>query len=324
MNKIKIAIDAGHGSNTPGKRTPPFTKNVDVNGNGKYDIKKGEQYREHYANVGVANYLYKELVNRGYEVIKTGWNDQNAKNNPDESLASRQNKIKKAKCDYSVSIHFNAYGDGTSFNSVQGVGVYIHSEYAAKSRDMAEKVLNELIKGTPQRNRGIKEARFAMCNCQTMNTKASILLELAFMTNAYEAMELMANSSFWQECAKEIADGIDKFCNCNNHEKIKKGGKITLYHTVVKGDTLSKIAAANNTTVEKLVALNKIKNPNRISVGQSIILVKYINYTVKRGDTLSNIAQTFLGDFRRYNEIMELNNLNTTTIYINQILKIPV
>ena len=36
---MKIAIDAGHGSNTAGKRTP-------------------SGYREHYANVVVANYLY--------------------------------------------------------------------------------------------------------------------------------------------------------------------------------------------------------------------------------------------------------------------------
>jgi len=43
-------------------------------------------------------------------------------------------------------------------------------------------------------------------------------------------------------------------------------------YTVVKGDTLSKIAKANGTTVDKLVSLNGIKNKNLINVGQVIKL----------------------------------------------------
>ena len=41
-----------------------------------------------------------------------------------------------------------------------------------------------------------------------------------------------------------------------------------IYYTVKSGDTLSGIAARHNTTVEKLVALNNIKNKNLINVGQ--------------------------------------------------------
>ena len=39
-------------------------------------------------------------------------------------------------------------------------------------------------------------------------------------------------------------------------------------YTVKKGDTLSAIAKKFNTTVGALVALNGIKDPNRIEVGQ--------------------------------------------------------
>lgn len=321
-NKPKIAIDAGHGSNTAGKRTPPFPKEVDIDGDNRIDIKKGEQYREHYANVGVANLLYEELAKRGYPLIKTGWDDANAMGDPDESLSSRQTKIKEAKCDYSISIHFNAYGDGKRFNTARGVSIYVHSEYPGDSYQMAEHVLEELAKGTKQTNRGIHKQRLSMCNTNTMNTKASILCELAFMTNEQEAVNLMANRDFWKECALEIADGIEKYCNCNNEELGTP--VITLYHTVVAGETLSKIALDFNTTVEKLVELNNIKNPNRIMEGQTLIIMKYIRYVVQKGDSLSKISLEHLGSANRYNEIMAINNLPNTIIYIGQILKIPV
>jgi N-acetylmuramoyl-L-alanine amidase len=203
----KICIDSGHGSNTPGKRTPPFKK---LFKSGSEAIKKGEQYREHYANTGIANLLYIELKNRGYEVIRTGWNGKDSRNDPDVPLSDRQKKIRDSKCDISVSIHFNAIGDGKSFNSADGIGVYIHDKFANDSKRLAVCVFNELTKGTKQKARGINAESFAMVNCKTMKTKASILVECAFMTNEREA-ELMANSKYWLETAVEIANGIDKY-----------------------------------------------------------------------------------------------------------------
>lgn len=46
-------------------------------------------------------------------------------------------------------------------------------------------------------------------------------------------------------------------------------------------------------------------------------------YTVKKGDTLWNIAKTYLGDGNRYGQIMHLNNLKNGNIKIGQILKMP-
>lgn len=324
MAKHKIAIDAGHGSSTAGKRTPPLPRDVDIDKDGRIDIRKGEQYKEHTANTGVAALLYNELKQRGYKVIRTGWNDANATDDPDEALSSRQGIIKAAGCDYSVSIHFNAYGDGKSFNSANGIGIYVHSQYPGDSIPLAEFVLRELIRGTTQENRGIHEQKLAMCNTNTMKTKASILCELAFMTNEKEATELMANQAYWKECAKEIADGIDKYCGCKNTEETTSSGIIKLYHTVALGETLKKIADKHNTTVANLVKMNKIKNPNLIYPGQKLLLMEYIRYKVKNGDTLNNISLQNLGDTRRYKEIMDLNGLKNTVIYVGQILKLPV
>lgn len=58
-----------------------------------------------------------------------------------------------------------------------------------------------------------------------------------------------------------------------NHDDIVVHGKSSqATHTVQSGDTLSKIAEAYNTTVEELVRLNGISDPNLIQVGQEIKL----------------------------------------------------
>lgn len=60
-------------------------------------------------------------------------------------------------------------------------------------------------------------------------------------------------------------------------------------HTVVAGDTLSKIAAAAGTTVDKLVEVNAIENKNLIRVGQVIMLEDSVEAAVEKLETLGVI-----------------------------------
>lgn len=206
---IKINIDAGHGSDTAGKRTPPFPHDIKIDD--KIIVKKGEQFREHIANVGVAFFLEQELQRCGFKTMRTGWNDSNAFDDPDTPLADRQKAIAKGNCDYSISIHFNAFGDGKTFNSANGVGIYIHDKFIGQSEKLAKSVLNKLVEGTKQTNRGITKKALAMCNCNNMDVKGAILVELAFMTNLHEATIMMASEKFWRECAQEIARGVCEY-----------------------------------------------------------------------------------------------------------------
>lgn len=214
---IKVAIIAGHRSDTAGKRTPPFLKPVDIDGDGTYDVLVGEQYREHYANVGVASKLDTALRRCGFETYKVGWDDEDATNdtlNDDGAgLAKRQALVKAAECDISIAVHFNAVGDGASFNSATGICVYIHSNPARVgiSAVLAALIQAQLVKGSPQFNRGVHADVFAEVNCRAMGTKASVLVELAFMTNWEEASKLMANEAYWIESAEEICRAVCEY-----------------------------------------------------------------------------------------------------------------
>ena len=189
----KVAIDAGHGSNTSGKRTP-------------------DGYREHYINVKCANYFDIAMKRCGFETVRIAWDDVDSTDDTDISLEERQGLIKTSKADISVSWHANAHGDGKSYTSGQGIETFIHSDKnkVANSKNLADKVHKYLIQGTKQTNRGVKSNNFAMCNCSAMGTEASILIETAFMTNKYES-ELLKTDAFCLECAEEAAKGVCEY-----------------------------------------------------------------------------------------------------------------
>lgn len=62
-------------------------------------------------------------------------------------------------------------------------------------------------------------------------------------------------------------------------------------HVVKYGDTIQSIAEYYGIPVDKLIQDNGLNNPNKLAIGQSIVIAnpKTI-YTVKEGDTLANIA----------------------------------
>ena len=104
-----------------------------------------------------------------------------------------------------------------------------------------------------------------------------------------------------------------------------------IIYTVQRGNTLSEIAQAYNVTVNHIVELNNIQNPNLIYPGQKLRItesnVQDLNpitqnstYIVKRGDTLSSIA-------RRYgvsvDYLVRINDIqNPNIIYPGQLLQV--
>ena len=99
-------------------------------------------------------------------------------------------------------------------------------------------------------------------------------------------------------------------------------------YTVKKGDSLYNIARRYDTTVDQIIKLNNLSSIN-LSIGQKLLvpesgesvssLPSYINYIVKKGDSLWSIAKKYN---TTVNDIMKDNNLNTSGLSVGQNLKI--
>ncbi|MEQ2561404.1 LysM peptidoglycan-binding domain-containing protein, partial [Sutterella wadsworthensis] len=72
--------------------------------------------------------------------------------------------------------------------------------------------------------------------------------------------------------------------------------------TVQSGDTLSKIAQTHNTTVDSLVAINGIANPNLIFVGEVLQTEGTNVATVQETQTYVEPTQTYVEPTQTYTE----------------------
>lgn len=186
-----IVIDAGHGSSTPGKRTP-------------------DGYREHWINVACAYFAEKALKRCGFTTKKCAWDDRDAKNDTDITITKRQELVRNAGADAVISFHANASNSNNQWDNATGCSIYIHgTDYKRKdSRKMAENINKYLCHGTEQRNRGIHERTdLGMVNAYYMKVKHAVLVEIGFMTNKEEA-ELMKTDAFCKEQAEDCVKGI--------------------------------------------------------------------------------------------------------------------
>ena len=103
-------------------------------------------------------------------------------------------------------------------------------------------------------------------------------------------------------------------------------------HIVGRGDSLSKISARYNVTINALKRINNLKK-NTVYVGQKIrlparsssskqktIKSKPTYHLVKRGDTLSEIAERYGVSMK---QLMRVNGMRSRTVLLGQKLKIP-
>ena len=152
---------------------------------------------------------------------------------------------------------------------------------------------------------------------ETGNTEP-LLIEYGFIDNENDARKLRNNlESYVEGVVKAIAD-------YSGYEYTPPG--ITdNYYLVQRGDTLYSIARRFNTTVDELKRINNLTS-DVLSIGTRLLIAKpneifpTTTYKVIKGDTLYSIARRFN---TTVNEIIALNNLNSTILSVGQELFVP-
>lgn len=170
-----VYLDAGHGIDTAGKRSPDGS------------------LLEYEFNRDVANRIEDILIRYDVEVISY-YSDA------DTPLTQRCNMANMFKADYFVSIHANAYGE--TWNDANGWEIYVVSK-GGKAEELAKKI-HKHSQELGLKDRGIKTANFQVLTDTNM---PAVLIEHGFYTNKEEC-EKLKDSNFRQKCAEADAKGI--------------------------------------------------------------------------------------------------------------------
>lgn len=180
---VKIVIDAGHGYNTPGKRTPDGSM------------------REWEFNAATAEHV-KRLLSKydGVQVLFT--HDPTGK--VDVPLKERTDKANRWGANVFVSIHANAHGNGAKWTDAHGIETYIHPNASATSKALAQKIQSAMIRFTGRRDRGVRTADFHVLRETKM---PAVLVECGFMTNKEEA-KLLKDKGYREKCASAIVEAL--------------------------------------------------------------------------------------------------------------------
>src|SRR5690625_3051779 len=189
MTKV-VAIEAGHGINTAGKRTPD-----------------GE--REWSFSTQVVESAINELSNYKVKIVRL--DDPTGKR--DVPLKERTDKANKANADILVSCHHNAF-EG-KWGSHTGT-VTFHYPNSNSGRNLAKAIHPHVLDAYKLRDRGIKSANFHMLRESRM---PAILIEGGFMDSSIDIKKLR-NKSVLKQAGRNIAKGIAKYLRLKDRKSV--------------------------------------------------------------------------------------------------------
>lgn len=264
-----VFLDDGHGSGTPGKRTPVISE-------------LGRSVRENEFNSAVVKLIKPHLERSGLIPIYVAPTDDDTPLKTRTNLANNkyreyQNKYGSSKVEaVYVSVHYDAVS--SEWHTAEGMTVFVYKDTkASNAYKLAEALSGELKKSlNKQKFRGIKAENFHVLRETTM---PAVLTENGFMSNKVEA-RYMLNKDYQKEVAEHHARGICKYFGVKFVEE-KNAGTATKTSTktstsktsnykISKGDTFSKIAKEYGVSVKEIESLNKGVEPTKLQIGQTI------------------------------------------------------
>ena len=187
-----IAGNDEHGINPPtaGKRTPelPYIDRV---------------VYENEFNFEAKNAFLADCYRVGFRVLDVKPNRQ------DLSVSNRVVIVNRSGVDALVTFAYNAFGDGSSFNSANGLeGFYSPlNPRATQSRNFAQVVYDNILESVSVRGRGVNALDIGVLsnvNC------ISCLMECGFMTNFREA-RLMLDPDWYTAIGRAACRGVCEY-----------------------------------------------------------------------------------------------------------------
>ncbi len=185
--KYMIVLDAAHGFDVPGKRSP----------DGKF-----LEYKFSREIITYIRYILDSL-NLKYGLS----NPTNKEIGLNKRVYNTNNLIKKyGKKSLFVSIHVNASGMGIEWMNARGWSIYTTRGFT-RGDQLAEKIENEFTKEFPEiKNRGQQEANFRVLLCKP----PAVLIETLFQDNKKD-VEILQSEDFKERYSSVIVKGIINF-----------------------------------------------------------------------------------------------------------------
>lgn len=180
---FRIALSAGHGKNTAGKRC---LKSLDVN-----------ETREWVLNDRIADKVESLLKNySGYELLRV----DDTTGAQDVLLSRRSDAANNFDADFYLAIHHNA---GINGGKGGGIMAFVYTYASATSIEWQKALYDALIEETGLKgNRSVPLSKANLHECREPNM-AAVLLELGFMDSVTD-VPIILTEKYAEQCAKAI------------------------------------------------------------------------------------------------------------------------
>ena len=188
-----FALDAGHGLNTPGKRTP----------DGIHEWEIADKARDY-----AAEYLepYK---------CKVIFPDRN-EGKTDESLTSRRSMAISADVDALVSMHLNAHLG--YWGSANGAETWVDKNCTAADLELANLIQKKMVKYMGLKNRGVKKENWTVINT---NKVVAVLTEGGFMDNKKDH-KIITSAAGQKAYGRAVAEALIELFDLEKKEVVEK------------------------------------------------------------------------------------------------------
>ncbi len=327
MKNYKIVIDASHGGEDAGETIGGIT--------------------EKEFSLLLSDYLYNKLTEKGYDVSVTRNTDETLTNsnriNRIISFYGDKNNvivISNHLTDSGIEIVYSLRDNNLLANSIASAledrNISVEKVYQRRLPSNTSMDYNYLLRGLDN----AKAVLLYFTDESNYQEYGDAIIEgiIDYTNGTSDNIYVVKSGDSLWSIAQKYGITVNELKSANNlvNNNLSIGQKLKIpagtisddIYIVKQGDSLWKIATANNISVSELKNYNNLKS-NTLQIGQKLKLPtkisasndKYENYIVKSGDSLYSIAGRY--DTTVAN-LMSINNLKSSLLNVGQVIRVPI